>query len=58
MHAFLFEVQEAFKRTLLLGFRAYIREYTAFCLGSRETPAGGLQATDAGPLIISLVSTT
>ena len=29
--AHLFEVREAFKRTLLLGFRAYIRAYIAFC---------------------------
>ena len=53
-----FEVREAFKRTLLLGFGAYISAYIAKKIASGGLPGGpcgGLNATDAGPLINALV---
>ena len=61
----LFKVREAFKRTLFLGFRAYIRAYIAFFRLRRHSggPCGGntgrrrvaLRATDAGPLLNAML---
>ena len=45
-----FEVREAFKRTLLVGFRAYI---SAYITTTKNAPP----ATDAGPLINALIHT-
>ena len=66
----LFEVREAFKRSLLLGFQAHIRAYIAFfSRGALRGPLRGacapntrrrrvaLRATDAEPLINTLVPT-
>ena len=60
----LFEVREAFKRTLLLGFRAYICSHIAkksppaVLPGPLRGARGGCCGGDAGPLINALVHAT